>query len=112
MKKKMVPCGCKTCTCDLLSGAITLQSLCWLKSLMYSTSKLVAFAVQFSLLPFGYTISCTYSQLVEPFWLQFAAVFHVLILNLLSLFGYSLSQSFMYLFSNCQSLFGYSLSLW
>ena len=55
----------------------------------------------YSLMPFGYTISCTYSQLVEPFlatvccslsctysqlvepfWLQFVAVFHVLILIL------------------------------
>ena len=51
-------------------------------------------------------------NLLSLFWLQFAAVFHVLILNLLSLFGYSLLQSFMYWFSYCQSLFGYSLSLW
>ena len=83
MKKKMVPCGCKTCTCDLPSGAITLQSLCWLKSLMYSTSNLVAFAVQIFFDAF------------------LATLFHVLILNLLSLFGYSLLQSFMYLFSTC-----------
>ena len=78
-EKKMVPCGCKTCTCDLHSGAITLQSLCWLQSLPLLATVLDVFNLQVGCLCcltfFDYTL------------------FHVLILKSLSLFGHSMLQT-------------------